>query len=90
MRTISATDFRKNMSAEADRLLDDADTTLVTRTGGSNFVIMSEADFNSWRETLYLLSSSKNAARLMESLRELDAGKAEPHDLIHPADDMSA
>lgn len=85
MRTISATDFRKNMSAEADRLVDDADATLVTRAGAANFVVMSEADFNSWRETLYLLGSPENAAHLLESLRELDAGKGEERDLIQPA-----
>ena len=86
MRTISATDFRKNMSAEADRLVDDADVTLVTRTGASNFVVMSEADFNSWRETLYLLGSPKNAAHLLDSLRELDAGRGEARELFQPAD----
>ena len=84
MRTVSATDFRRNMSAEADRLLDDADATLVTRTGAANFVVMSEADYNSWRETLYLLSSPRNAERLAESIRELDAGKGTERALIHP------
>jgi len=86
MRTISATDFRKNMSLEADRLVDDADITLVTRTGASNFVVLSEADFNSWQETLYLLSSPKNANRLLESIRELNAGKGVAHELVQPAD----
>jgi len=86
MRTISATDFRKNMSLEADRLVDDADITLVTRTGASNFVVLSEADFNSWQETLYLLGSPKNASRLMESIRELNAGKGVARELVQPAD----
>jgi len=86
MRTISATDFRKNMSVEADRLVDDADTTLVTRTGASNFVVISEADFNSWQETLYLLGSPENASRLLESVRELNAGKGVERELVQPAD----
>ena len=84
VRTISATDFRKNMAVEADRLVDDADVTVVTRTGGSNFVVMSEADFNAWRETVYLLSSPANAAHLLDSLRELDEGKGEVRELVRP------
>jgi antitoxin YefM len=33
-------------------------------------------------ETTYLLSSPKNAERLLEAVRELKAGGGVPHDLI--------
>ena len=45
---------------------------------------MSMADFESWKETLYLLSSPANAQRLRESIAELDAGKGTAHELIDP------
>jgi len=84
MHVVSATDFRKNMSAEVDRLTDDADYTIVTRTGGGNFVVMSEDEFNGWRETLYLLSNPANATRLRASVAGVEAGEVTEHGLVDP------
>ena len=84
MHVVSATDFRKNMSAEVDRLVDDADYTVVTRTGGSNFVVMSKDEFNGWRETLHLLSNPANAARLRASVAAVEAGEVKEHSLVDP------
>jgi antitoxin YefM len=44
--------------------------------------MLSLADFNSMEETLYLLSSQKNASRLMESIAQIKAGKALQRELI--------
>jgi antitoxin YefM len=38
-------------------------------------VLISEAEFNSIQETLYLLSSKKNRERILESLQQLKDGK---------------
>jgi antitoxin YefM len=42
---------------------------------------MSLEDYNAIEETLYLLSSRKNAQRLYKSLDELKQGKYQEHDL---------
>lgn len=44
--------------------------------------MMSLADFNSMEETMYLLSSPKNASRLMESVVQLKAGQVQTRELI--------
>lgn len=44
--------------------------------------LVAEDEYNSLRETVYLLSSPVNAARLRESLEQAEAGKARTHDLI--------
>jgi len=44
--------------------------------------MLSLADFNSMTETMYLLGSANNASRLMESIAQLKAGKAQQRDLI--------
>lgn len=44
--------------------------------------MMSLADFNSMEETMYLLSSPKNANRLMESITQLKAGQVQTKELI--------
>ena len=54
----------------------------MTRSGGrESVVIISQREYDSLKETAYLLSSPANARRLMQSVAELDAGKGEPHDL---------
>jgi antitoxin YefM len=60
------------LSDNLARYLDSAAASplVVTRAGG-NVVMMSEAEFNGWKETAYILSSPRNAAQLLESIRQL-------------------
>jgi antitoxin YefM len=44
--------------------------------------MLSLADFNSMEETMYLLSSPKNASRLMQSVAQLKAGKVQTRELL--------
>src|SRR5580704_17215776 len=80
---VSFTALRQNMASYFDRVTDDREPLLVTRQGGrGNVVILSEEEFAGWQETVHLLSSPKNAARLLASIRELDAGQGHSHDLM--------
>jgi antitoxin YefM len=45
-------------------------------------VVLSLDDFNSWQETLYLLSNPANAERLLHSLKSARAGNLIEHELI--------
>lgn len=47
-------------------------------------VLMSLEDYNALEETAYILSSPKNAQRILESLAELREGKGKEHKLIEP------
>ena len=47
-------------------------------------MILSEEEFAGWQETVHLLSSPKNAVRLLASIRQLDAGQGR---LREPVDD---
>ena len=83
MAHVTFTDLRQNMASYFDRVTDDREPLLVTRQGGKgNVVILSEEEFAGWRETVHLLSSPKNAARLLASIRQLDAGEGQSHELI--------
>ena len=85
MQTINFSDARSNLKAVLDRVVDDADVTIITRRDAEDVVVMSLAEWNSWQETNYLLASPANARRLLEAIARLDAGKAEYHELIEPA-----
>ena len=71
MRKISETEFRKLMERTLDRVTDQREPVIITRASGKPAaVLMSLAKFASWKETLYLLRSPANAARLREFIAE--------------------
>lgn len=83
MRATTYTDFRRNLSATIDGVADDHEPVLITRSGGkASAVLMSLEDFASLEETRYLLSSPKNAKRLLDAVQELDAGEGTERTLI--------
>ena len=90
MRAISVTDFRKNIAAMMDRVIDDELPLIVTRSGQRNVVVVSEKEWGSIQETLYLLANPRNALRLAQAVLDLNAGKAEPHDLIEVGPEAGA
>jgi len=84
MRAINFSDARKDLKAVFDRVVEDADVTIITRRDAEDVVVMSLVEWNSWQETQYLLASPANARQLREAMARLDAGKGEYHELIDP------
>lgn len=83
MRAKSISDFRKNIAADIEAAVEDHVPLIITRTGGKQAaIVMSLADFESWRETLYLMSTPANAKELRESIAELNAGKGVERRLV--------
>jgi len=62
--------------------VDDREEVVITRAGHESVVIVSLADFESMRETAYLMRSPANARRLLDAMERLEAGKGEPHELV--------
>ena len=83
MNILTFTEARASFKATMDSVCRDHTPTVITRTGGDHVVMLSLEDFNSMQETMYLLSSAKNASRLMESVAQLRAGGAKPRALIN-------
>ncbi len=84
MRTLTFSQARGNLKQVLDRVEADADVTIITRRDAADAVVMSLDTFNSWKETLHLLSSPANARRLDQSIAEHRAGKARVHVLEEP------
>ncbi len=74
----------KNLGVLVEKIIDDAEPTILLNDKGSKAVLMSLEEFNSWKETLYLLSSPANAEHLSRSLQEAQAGKAVKQELVDP------
>ncbi|NBE07227.1 type II toxin-antitoxin system Phd/YefM family antitoxin [Paragemmobacter ruber] len=82
MDVITYTDARANLKDVMDRVIQDRSEVIVTRRKGEAVVVVSLDEWNAISETLHLLQSPKNAARLRRSIAQLDAGKGTERTLI--------
>lgn len=83
MKIVNYSDFRTSLKTHLDNVIADHDTLFVPRGNGEeSVVVMSLSEYNSLKETLHLLRSSKNRARLLESIERTENGQSEKHDLI--------
>ena len=84
MQAISYSEARENLKSVIDRVVADHAPIAITRQRGEGAVLVSESDWASIEETLYLLRSPANARELLASIAELDAGKGTERELIEP------
>lgn len=82
MRVISFTEARSKLKAVLDQVMNDADTTIITRRDAEDAVVMSLDYYNSLMETVHLLRSPANAAHLDKSIAQYKAGKTSERELM--------
>ena len=82
MKTMSYTESRARYAEVLDGVANDREEVVITRAGHDPVVIVSLEDYESLRETAYLMRSPANARRLLDAMERLEAGHGEPHDLI--------
>jgi antitoxin YefM len=75
MRIVSYSAFRENLADYMDQVAADRTELHVTRQGGPSVVVLSEEEFASLMETLHLMRSPANAARLNEAIADVEAGR---------------
>jgi len=83
MKTINFTEARNNLKSVLDKVIDDADYTIITRRDAEDAVVMSLDSFNSLIETVHLLKSSANAAHLARSIEQYRSGKTRERKLVN-------
>jgi len=82
MKTMSYTESRARYAEVLDSVVNDREEVVITRAGHEPVIIMSLADFESLRETAYLMRSPTNARRLLNAMERLEAGEGTEHQLI--------
>ncbi len=65
-----------------DSVVNDREEVVITRAGHEPVVIVSLEDFESLRETAYLMRSPANARRLLDAMERLESGDGEARDLV--------
>lgn len=81
MKTMTYTETRANLARTLDAVLDDREEVVVTRAGHDPVVIVSLADYESLKETAYLLQNPANARRLLASIKRLESGRGKARKL---------
>ena len=82
MKVVTFTEARNKLKAILDRVVNDADYTIITRRDADDAVVMSLEYFNSLLETVHLLKSPANAAHLERSIAQYKRGQVTEKDLL--------
>ncbi len=86
MKVTTISDLRANIADMFDAIVNDDEELVVTRNGRPPMVVMTKAEYDSWRETEYLLSG-ENGRELRRRLASTEPPTR--RDLI-PDDELDA
>ena len=75
MQVLNYTEFRNKLTENLNRVNENSETLIVSRSKGKNVVVMSLEEYNAIQETLHLSSNKANRNRLDEAIAEMNAGK---------------
>ena len=84
MQALTLKDAKRNLPRLVEQVLADAEPRIVVTGQGGQVVVMPLDEFNSWKETLHLLSNPANADHLRQSIAEARNGAAQERELIDP------
>ena len=76
-KKLTIAEFERNMVNELDLIGQNSNNYIIIKRPKvkGNLIILSQKEFNSIQETLYLLSSPNNKMHLLDSVQELKDGK---------------
>ena len=83
MQTVLYSEARNNLREIINRVVDDFDEYLISTKDKKTAVLISQDEYNSLKETLYLLSSKNNRERLLDSIEEIENGNFQTRELLN-------
>ncbi|MBW0178844.1 type II toxin-antitoxin system prevent-host-death family antitoxin [Sediminibacterium sp.] len=78
MKVVNYSDFRQNLAENLNRVNEDREIVVVSRTKGKTVVVMDLDDYNAQQETLHLMGTKANRTRLEAALAEMKKGVVRP------------
>jgi len=81
MEVVNYTNFRSNLKHWLDKVVNDMSDIVIKRKNGKDLVLISLDEYNSLKETDYLLTG-KNRDILLQSIEELENGKGIQNNII--------
>lgn len=81
MRTMTYSESRARYAETLTAVVEDREEVIITRAGHEPVVIVSLDDYQTLKETAYLLRSPENARRLLSAIDRLESGGGTVRDL---------
>jgi antitoxin YefM len=75
MHIVTFSEFRNQLKQIMDASSDQHEPVIIKRSKGENMILLSISDYESLKETAYLLSNPANAEHLRKSLKSARNGK---------------
>lgn len=82
MRTVMFSKARNELASLLDEVSQDRVAVEIVRRDKPSAILIDKDEYEGMMETLHLLSTPANAARLMAAIGNVDAGNVELHELI--------
>jgi len=82
MTAMTLNEAKENLERLINQVIDDSEPAILCTDSGRQVVVLPLDEFNSWKETIYLLSNPANAAHLRESIQEARTGQVQEKELI--------
>lgn len=82
MEVLNYTEFRKSLTKNLNKVSDDAEIVVVSRSKGKNVVVMALEEYNAIQETLHISKSSANRQRLDDAIAEMEKGNYQKQTLL--------
>lgn len=82
MKTMTYSESRARYAETLNAVTDDREEVVITRAGHEPVVIVALDDYESLKETVYLLRSPENARRLLTSIDRLERGSGSARELL--------
>ena len=75
MDAITINQAKQDINRLIEKVISNAEPTIICNDHGQKAVLLSLDEYNSWNETLYLLSNPANAEHLRKSIQQDKDGK---------------
>ena len=75
MQTVFYSKARNNLRSLINKVCDDYDEVMITTKDNKTAILISEEEYSSMKETMYLLSSKANRDRLNEAVDQIESLK---------------
>ncbi|HMG76272.1 MAG TPA: type II toxin-antitoxin system prevent-host-death family antitoxin [Pyrinomonadaceae bacterium] len=82
MTAMTLSEAKENLERVINQVIEDDEPAIVCTDSGQQVVVLPLDEFNSWKETIYLLSNPANAAHLRRSIQEAREGHIQEKELI--------
>jgi len=75
MQAVLYSQARNNLRDIINQVCDNFEEFIITTKEKQSVVLISQDEYNSMKETLYLLSSKNNRERLLDAVEEIESSK---------------